>query len=174
MTCLLQNPPDFSVATGLHLSWTWVKANCLWSHPEDTDAATGLRPRGSEQRLVGSQGKEFRGLGRIRDTTSEKDEVILKGSDTLLSLMVEGRKGSKKLKTTAHQQQVKDSEENRQLSPHLTTTWTLLIKEIPLLTNKQEVSYQKKRVSCSIHSFYPCPHRVAHYYRDININRKRS
>lgn len=91
-----------------------------------------------------SQGKEFRGLSRIRDTTSEKDEVILKGSDTLLSLMDEGKKGSKKLKTTAHQQQVKDSEENRQLSPHLTTTWTLLIKEIPLLTNKQEVSYQKK------------------------------
>lgn len=82
------------------------------SHPEDTNAATGLRPRGSEQRLVGSQGKEFRGLSRIRDTTSEKDEVILKGSDTLLSLMDEGKKGSKKLKTTAHQQQVKDSEEN--------------------------------------------------------------
>lgn len=103
MTCLLQNPPDFSAATGLHLSWTWVKANCLWSHPEDTDAATGLRPRGSEQRLVGSQGKEFRGLSRIRETTSEKDEVILKGSDTLLSLMDEGKKAEDHSPSTAGQ-----------------------------------------------------------------------
>lgn len=98
MTCLLQNPPDFPVATGLHLSWTCVKPNYLWSHPEDTNAATGLRPRGSEQRLVGSQGKEFRGLSRRRDITSEKDEVILKGSDTLLSLMDEGEKRKQEAK----------------------------------------------------------------------------
>lgn len=155
MTCLLQNPPDFSVATGLHLSWTCVKPNYLWSHPEATNAATGLRPRGSEQKLVGSQGKEFRGLSRRRGITSEKDEVILKGSDTLLSLMDEGKKRKQEAEDTAHQQQVKDSEE---LSPHLTTTWTLLIKEIPLPTNKQGVSYQKtEEVAPSTRHFTPAP-----------------
>lgn len=57
---------------------------------------------------------------------------------------MKAKKGSKKLKITAHQQQVKDSEE---LSPHLTTTWTLLIKEIPLPTNKQEAPTKKQRKS---------------------------
>ena len=106
---------------------------------------------------MGSQGKEFRGLSRIRDTTSEKDEVILKGSDTLLSLMDEGKKRKQEAEdhspSTAGQR-FKDSEE---LSPHLTTTWTLLIKEIPLPTNKQGVSYQKtEKVVQSTH-FTPAP-----------------
>ena len=106
---------------------------------------------------MGSQGKEFRGLSRIRDTTSEKDEVILKGSDTLLSLMDEGKKRKQEAEdhspSTAGQR-FKDSEE---LSPHLTTTWTVLIKEIPLPTNKQGVSYQKtEKVAQSTH-FAPAP-----------------
>lgn len=68
---------------------------------------------------------------------------------------MKAKKGSKKLKITAHQQQVKDSEE---LSPHLTTTWTLLIKEIPLPTNKQGVSYQKtEEVAPSTRHFTPAP-----------------